>query len=63
MFGFSIVGFIVAVCFAAGFLFATRAGKTPTQVFFLGILFGIVFLIALTGIAFAGCIVVFASGN
>lgn len=63
MFGLSIVGFIVAVCFAAGFLFAMRAGKTPLQVFFLGILFGIVFLIALTGIAFAGCIAVFASGN
>jgi hypothetical protein len=61
MFGLSIVGFVVALCFAAGFLFAARAGKTPTQVFFLGILFGVVFLIALSGLAVAGCIAVMAT--
>ena len=63
MFGFSVVGFIVALCFAAGFLFAMRAGKTRVQVFFLGILFGIVFLIALSGLAVAGCIAVMATSN
>ncbi len=63
MFGLSIVGFVVALCFAAGFLFATRAGKTRTQVFFLGILFGIVFLIALSGLAVAGCIAVMATSH
>lgn len=62
-FGLSIVGFIVALCFAAGFLFAMRAGKTRVQVFFLGILFGIVFLIALCGLAVAGCIAVVATSN
>jgi hypothetical protein len=63
MFGMSVVGFVVALCFAAGFLFATRAGKTRVQVFFLGILFGIVFLIALSGLAVAGCIAVFAASS
>ncbi|HEY8835857.1 MAG TPA: hypothetical protein VIM09_09765 [Chthoniobacterales bacterium] len=63
MFGLSVVGFIVALCFAAGFLFAMRAGKTRTQVFFLGILFGIVFLIALSGLAVAGCIAVLATSH
>jgi hypothetical protein len=63
MFGLSVVGFIVALCFAAGFLFAMRAGKTRVQVFFLGILFGIVFLIALSGLAVAGCIAVFATSS
>jgi hypothetical protein len=63
MFGLSVVGFIVALCFAAGFLFAVRAGKTRVQVFFLGILFGIVFLIALSGLAVAGCIAVVATGH
>ena len=63
MFGFSVVGFIVALCFAAGFLFAMRAGKTRVQIFFLGILFGIVFLIALSGLAVAGCIAVMATSN
>ena len=61
--GLSIVGFVVALCFAAGFLFAMRAGKTRVQVFFLGILFGIVFLIALCGLAVAGCIAVVATSN
>jgi hypothetical protein len=63
MFGLSVVGFIVALCFAAGFLFAMRAGKTRVQVFFLGILFGIVFLIALSGLAVAGCIAVLATSH
>jgi uncharacterized membrane protein len=63
MFGFSVVGFIVALCFAAGFLFAMRTGKTRVQVFILGILFGIVFLIALSGLAVAGCIAVVATSN
>jgi hypothetical protein len=63
MFGLSVVGFIVALCFAAGFLFAMRAGKTRTQVFFLGILFGIVFLIALSGLAVAGCIAVLTTSH
>ena len=63
MFGLSVVGFIVALCFAAGFLFALRAGKTRVQVFFLGILFGIVFLIALSGLAVAGCIAVLATSH
>jgi hypothetical protein len=63
MLGFSVVGFVIALCFAAGFLFAMRAGKTRTQVFFLGILFGIVFLIALSGLAVAGCIAVIATGK
>jgi len=61
--GLSVVGFVVALCFAAGFLFAMRAGKTRTQVFFLGILFGFVFLIALSGLAVAGCIAVFATSR
>jgi hypothetical protein len=63
MFGLSVIGFIVALCFAAGFLFAMRAGKTRVQVFFLGILFGIVFLIALSGLAVAGCIAVLATSH
>jgi hypothetical protein len=63
IFGLSVVGFVVALCFAAGFLFAKRAGKTPVQVFYLGILFGIVFLMALSGLAFAGCIAVLATSH
>lgn len=63
MFGLSVVGFIVALCFAAGFLFSMRAGKTRTQVFFLGILFGFVFLVALCGLAVAGCIAVLATSH
>ena len=58
MLGFSVVGFIIVLCFAAGFLFASRAAKTGVQIFFLGILFGIVFLFALCGLAVAGCIAV-----
>ncbi|MEY2509732.1 MAG: hypothetical protein QOE26_495 [Verrucomicrobiota bacterium] len=61
VFGFSVIGFVVALCFAAGFLFAVRAGKTRVQVFYLGILFGIVFLIALSGLAFAGCVALIAT--
>jgi uncharacterized membrane protein len=63
MFGLSVAGFVVALCFVAGFLFAMRAGKTRVQVFFLGILFGIVFLIALSGLAVAGCIAVMATSH
>jgi hypothetical protein len=62
-FGLSVVGFVVALCFAAGFLFAMRAGKTRVQVFYLGILFGIVFLMALSGLAVAGCIAVLATSH
>ena len=58
IFGLSVVVFIIAVSFVAGFLFAMRTGKTRVQVFFLGILFGIVFLFALCGLAVAGCIAV-----
>jgi hypothetical protein len=63
VFGFSVIGFVVALCFAAGFLFAMRAGKTRVQVFYLGILFGIVFLMALSGLAVAGCIAVLATSH
>jgi len=63
VFGFSVIGFVVALCFAAGFLFAMRAGKTRVQVFYLGILFGIVFLMALSGLAVAGCVAVLATSN
>jgi hypothetical protein len=61
--GCSVIGFVVALCFAAGFLFAMRAGKTRVQVFFLGILFGIVFLMTLSGLAVAGCIAVLATSH
>jgi hypothetical protein len=61
IFGFSVVGFVIALCFVAGFLFATRAAKTRAQIFFLGILFGLVFLMALSGLAVAGCIVVIST--
>jgi hypothetical protein len=56
-----IVAFILIVCFVAGFILAQRVGKTPTQVFFLSILFGIVFQVALCGLAFAGCVAVFVT--
>ena len=60
---FSVAGFIILLCFAAGFLFASRAAKTRVQIFFLGILFGFVFLIALSGLAVAGCIVVITTAH
>lgn len=63
VFGFSVIGFVVALCFAAGFLFAMRAGKTRVQVVYLGILFGIVFLMALSGLAVAGCIAVLTTSH
>jgi hypothetical protein len=63
IFGLSVIGFVVALCFAAGFLFAMRAGKTRVQVFFLGILFGVVFLMTLSGLAVAGCIAVLATSH
>lgn len=59
----SVIAFIIVVSFAAGFLFASRAAKTGPQIFFLGILFGVVFLIALSGVAVAGCIVVVSTGQ
>jgi hypothetical protein len=61
--GLSVVGFVVVLCFVAGFLFATRIAKTAVQIVFLGILFGIVFLVALSGLAVAGCIAVLATGR
>jgi hypothetical protein len=62
-YGLSIGGFVVALCFAAGFLFANRAGRTRLQVFLLGIFFGIAFLCALCGLAVAGCIAVFTAAS
>ena len=59
----SVVGFIIALAFAAGFLFASRVAKSGVQVFFLGVLFGVVFLVALSGLAVAGCIVVFSTAS
>ena len=55
------IGFVLIVCFVAGFILAQRVGKTPTQVFFLGLLFGVVFQVALCGLAFAGCVAVFSA--
>jgi len=59
----SVIGFIIVLCFVAGFLFASRAAKTGVQIFFLGILFGVIFLMALSGLGVAGCIVVFATSH
>jgi hypothetical protein len=56
-----IIVFVFVICLAAGFILAQRVGKTPTQVFFLGILFGVAFQVALCGLAFAGCVAVFAA--
>jgi len=61
--GTSVVVFIVALCFVAGLLFAMRAGRTTGQVVLLTVLFGFVFLVALCGLAVAGCIAVFATGH
>jgi hypothetical protein len=61
--GLSVVGFILSLCFVAGFLVASRAAKTGVQTFFLTILFGVVFLIALTGLAVAGCVAVFSTAR
>lgn len=58
-----IIVFVVIACFVAGFILAKRVGKTPTQVFFLGILFGVVFQVALCGLAFAGCVAVFSAAS
>jgi len=59
--GLSIIGFVVALCFAAGFLVSIRVAKTRAGVFLFGLLFGGVFLVALCGIGFAGCLVVFST--
>lgn len=61
--GISVVGFIIALCFAAGFLVSIRAAKTRTGVVLLGLLFGVVFLIALSGLAIAGCLVVISTAK
>lgn len=61
--GFSVIAFVILLCFVAGFLFASRAAKSGVQVFFLGILFGVIFLMALTGLAVAGCIVVVSTSG
>jgi hypothetical protein len=63
IFGLSVIGFIVALCFAAGFLFAMRIAKTRGQIALLGILFGIVFLVALSGVAVAGCVVLYTAAH
>ena len=63
MMGLSVIGFVVALCFAAGFLFAMRVGKSRPQIVFLGILFGIAFVVTLCGLAFAGCVAVFAAAS
>jgi len=56
-----IIAFVLMVCFVAGFILAQRVGKTTTQVFLLTILFGVVFQVALCGLAFAGCVAVFVT--
>ncbi len=61
--GLSIVGFVVALCFAAGFLVSIRVAKTRAGIFLFGLLFGGVFLVALCGLAFAGCVAVFSTLN
>ena len=61
--GFSVIAFVLLLCFVAGFIFASRAAKTGVQIFFLTILFGFVFLIALSGLAVAGCIVVISTAH
>ena len=59
----SVILFVVLLCFGAGFLVASRAAKTSTGVFFLGLLFGVVFMVALCGLAFAGCVALFATAR
>lgn len=61
--GLSVVAFVVALCLAAGFLFASRVGKTTTAKILLGLLFGFTFLIALSGLAVAGCVVLITTSN
>ena len=61
--GLSVVGFILAMCFAAGFLVSIRIAKTRAGVVLLGLLFGVVFLVSLCGLAFAGCLVVFSTAS
>jgi hypothetical protein len=53
----AVVGFVIALCFGAGFLFASRVGKSTNAKVLLGFLFGLAFLLALTGLAVAGCVV------
>jgi len=61
--GLSIIGFIVALCIAAGFLVSIRIAKTRAGMVLLGLLFGGVFFVALCGLAFAGCVVVFSTAR
>jgi heme A synthase len=58
--GLSVIGFVVVLCFVAGYLVAMRAAKTPAGVTLLTVLFGVVFLLALSGIAVAGCVALFS---
>lgn len=61
--GLSVVGFVIALCIAAGFILATRVGQTTTAKVLLGFLFGFIFLIALSGLAVAGCVVLITTSN
>lgn len=61
--GLLVVAFVVALCLAAGFLFGSRVGKTTGAKVVLGLAFGFIFLIALTGMAVAGCVVLITTGN
>jgi hypothetical protein len=61
--GLSIIGFVVALCIAAGFLVSIRVAKTRAGIVLFGLLFGGVFLVALCGLAFAGCLVVISTVN
>jgi hypothetical protein len=55
--GLSVIGVVIGLCLAAGFLFGTRVGKTTTAKVLLGFLFSAAFLVALSGLAVAGCVV------
>jgi hypothetical protein len=61
--GLSVVAFVVTLCLAAGLLFGSRVGRTTGAKIVLGLVFGFVFLIALTGMAVAGCVVLITTAN
>lgn len=61
--GLSVVGFVIILCFAAGFLFSSRVARGRVRIFFFGILFGIAFLVALSCLVVAGCIVVLSTSR
>ena len=63
IFGLSLVAFVVALCLAAGFLLGSRVGKTTGAKIVLSLVFGFVFLTALTGMAVAGCVVLISTGS